>query len=194
MGFMSYTNSWLPEDITIGRYCSIGYNVSFPKYRHPIEHISTSIFTHDYETDLVVRFTRDDKPDYANFFANPQKGEVTIGHDVWIGQDVAIMPGITIGTGSVIAARSVVTRPVLPYEIVGGNPAKLIRKRFSDEIINQMLLSEWWKYKFTDFDDVNISNPEDFLRKLRDSKSRLTEYRPKKVVIAELSEFCIRIA
>ena len=86
MGFMSYTNSWLPEDITIGRYCSIGYNVSFPKYRHPIEHISTSIFTHDYETDLVVRFTRDDKPDYANFFANPQKGEVTIGHDVWIGQ------------------------------------------------------------------------------------------------------------
>lgn len=190
MGFMSYTNSWLPESIRVGRYCSIANNVSFPAYRHPIEHLSTSIFTHDYSTDLVIRFIRDNRPDYDNFFPNPQKDEISIGHDVWIGQDVAILPGVTIGTGAVVAARSVVTAPVLPYEIVGGNPAKVIRRRFSDEVINELLLCEWWKYKFTDFHSMTISDPEIFLKQFRNGRVLIDEYRPPLIILSELTSLC----
>ena len=67
-----------------------------------------------------------------------------IGNDVWIGSGVTIMSGLTIGDGSVIAAGSVVTKNVGPYEIVGGNPAKLIRARFSKEMIERLLQLAWW--------------------------------------------------
>lgn len=132
MGFMSYTNSTVPENLEIGRYCSISWALQFPSYRHPMEHLSTSIFTHDTETDLTVRFMRDNNPGYNNFYPNRQKGSITIGHDVWIGQGVSIMPGLIIGTGAVVAANSVVTKSVMPYEIVGGNPATQIKMRFSN--------------------------------------------------------------
>jgi virginiamycin A acetyltransferase len=190
MGFMSYTNSSVPENFKIGRYCSVAWGLRHPAYRHPVEHISTSIFTHDQPTDLVVRFVRDNKVGYDNFFPAKQKGGITLGHDVWIGQDVSIMPGLTIGTGAVVAANSVVTKSVMPYEIVGGNPAKQIKMRFSNEIINRLLLSEWWNYKFTDFDGINISNPVDFLGGFEKIKSDLSEYRPEKIKPADVASLC----
>ena len=74
------------------------------------------------------------------------KGNVIIGNDVWIGYKATIMSGVTIGDGAVIGACSVVTKDVKPYEIVAGNPAKVIRKRFSDEIIIQLLKIAWWNW------------------------------------------------
>lgn len=71
-------------------------------------------------------------------------GDTIIGHDVWIGDGVTVMSGINIGTGSIIAANSTVTKDVPPYSIVGGNPTKLIRKRFDSETIEFLLESEWW--------------------------------------------------
>lgn len=74
----------------------------------------------------------------------PIKGDTVIGNDVWIGRRATIMPGVRIGDGAIIAAESVVTKDVEPYTIVGGNPAKVIRKRFSPEVIQELLEIKWW--------------------------------------------------
>jgi virginiamycin A acetyltransferase len=77
-------------------------------------------------------------------FIPNRKKDTVIGHDVWIGYDATIMPGVTIGDGAIIGTRAVVTQDVLPYTIVGGNPAKMIRKRFDDETISFLLNLKWW--------------------------------------------------
>jgi len=78
--------------------------------------------------------------------AYPTKGNTVIGNDVWIGHDATIMPGVKVGDGAVIAAKSVVTKDVEPYTIIGGNPAKPIKKRFSDETISKLLQLKWWDW------------------------------------------------
>src|SRR6056297_597537 len=93
----------------------------------------------------------------------PVKGNTIIGNDVWIGHNATIMPGITIGDGSIIATNATVTKDVDPYTIVGGNPATVIRKRFSDETISQLLKLRWWDWpieKITDnVQTLTGSNP-----------------------------------
>ena len=74
------------------------------------------------------------------------KGDIVIGNDVWIGYEAVIMAGVTIGDGAIIGARAVVTKDVPPYTIVGGVPAKQIRKRFSDETISELLNLKWWDW------------------------------------------------
>jgi virginiamycin A acetyltransferase len=74
------------------------------------------------------------------------KGDTLIGNDVWIGNSATIMPGIKIGDGAIIATNSIVTKDVEPYSIVGGNPAKLIRKRFDEETIQKLLSLKWWDW------------------------------------------------
>jgi Hexapeptide repeat of succinyl-transferase len=72
------------------------------------------------------------------------RGDVTIGHDVWLGSGAIIMSGVTVGHGAVVAAHAIVTRDVPPYAIVGGNPAKVIRYRFDESIIADLLDARWW--------------------------------------------------
>nr|WP_018367841.1 CatB-related O-acetyltransferase [Streptococcus entericus] len=74
----------------------------------------------------------------------PFKGDTVIGNDVWIGQNAVILPGVNIGDGAIIGANSVVGSNVAPYTIVVGNPAKVIRKRFDEELIDLMLRFKWW--------------------------------------------------
>lgn len=76
----------------------------------------------------------------------PFKGDIVIGNDVWIGKESVIMPGVKIGDGAIIGAYSVVTKDVEPYSVVGGNPAKLIKKRFDDELIEILLKVKWWDF------------------------------------------------
>ena len=76
----------------------------------------------------------------------PFKGDTIIENDVWIGHNVTIMPGVKIGNGAIISTNSTVTKDVDPYTIVGGNPAKEIKKRFSDEKIKELLELEWWNW------------------------------------------------
>lgn len=77
----------------------------------------------------------------------PTKGNTIIGNDVWIGHDATIMPGVQIGDGAIIATKAVVTKDVPPYTIVGGNPAKHLRKRFTDDVIQQLLALKWWDWE-----------------------------------------------
>ena len=76
----------------------------------------------------------------------PLKGDTVVGNDVWIGQNVTVLPGVHIGDGAIVGANSVVSRDVPPYCIVGGNPARLIRKRFDDETIEFLLNLKWWDW------------------------------------------------
>lgn len=74
----------------------------------------------------------------------PFKGDTIVGNDVWLGRECLIMPGVTIGDGAIIAARSVVVKDIEPYSIAGGNPARIIRKRFDEEMIELLLRVKWW--------------------------------------------------
>lgn len=80
------------------------------------------------------------------YYCMDNKGDIVIGNDVWIGYEAVIMAGVHIGDGAIIAARAVVTKDVPPYTIVGGTPAKEIRKRFDAEVIQQLLILKWWNW------------------------------------------------
>ena len=103
----------------------------------------------------------------------PIKGDTVIQNDVWIGYNSLIMPGIKIGNGSIIASNSVVVKDVEPYSIVGGNPAKLIRKRFDNEIIDLLESIKWWDWpieKVTTNLEILTSNDVSKLREMSDMK------------------------
>ncbi len=92
----------------------------------------------------------------------PFKADTIVGNDVWIGRESLIMPGVKIGDGVIIAAHSVVTKDIEPYSIVGGTPAKLIRKRFDDELISLLFKVQWWNFgssELADFLPV-LCNPD----------------------------------
>ena len=148
--------------------------------------MSTSILTHSPSYLLPLAFMQDHGAAPTPGFPNPQPESPVIGHDVWIGASAAILPGVTIGTGAIVGANSVVTRDVGPYEIVAGNPARLIRKRFSDEVIAGLLESEWWQYRFTDFNDLPLDDPAAFLPLFQKRKADLEPYRPETARMADM--------
>lgn len=139
---------------SIGRYCSIAANVFIGVWEHPIDRISTHPFTYNWgigpDEDMTTPFEPFEAHrrivDTQNLIPNANLPKTTIGNDVWIGFDVVIMSGLTVGDGAVIASRAVVTHDVEPYTIVGGVPARPIRKRFSDQIIQKLLAVKWWEY------------------------------------------------
>lgn len=121
---------------TIGKFCSIASDCHIGLGNHTINLISTSpIFTEK------KNGTGHSWINSFNF--NPYK-HISIGNDVWIGYHAIILGGVTIGDGAVIAAGAIVTKDVPPYSIVGGVPAKIIKKRFNDELSNALLESKWW--------------------------------------------------
>lgn len=127
---------------SIGRYCSISYNVSIVSGRHPI---SEFVSTHPcfYSTKKQAGFTYVNEDLFAE--ASKENGySVIIGNDVCIGYGAIILSGVTIGDGAVIGAGAVVNQDVEPYSVVGGVPAKLIKKRFEDEQIETLLTLRWW--------------------------------------------------
>ena len=86
-------------------------------------------------------------PEWSNIKGHPAtKGDVVVGNDVWIGREALIMSGVTIGDGAVVGSRAVVTKNVMPYSIVAGNPAKHIRFRFDEKVISELLLMAWWNW------------------------------------------------
>lgn len=163
-GAFSYSYSALPQRTVVGRYCSIAVGCEVIGNEHPIDHISTHLFTYRsyFTDDIERRFGRAPQP--APF--EPDRGPVIIGNDVWIGQRVLLRPGITIGDGAVIAAGAVVTSDVPPFAIVGGTPARLIRYRFPEHVIARIEQAAWWQYHVADFAGLDSADPIRFLDQL----------------------------
>lgn len=119
----------------IGKYCSIGGYVKI---------ILGGNHRADWVTTYPFSYFRDDAKHIPGHpYSN---GDIVIGNDVWIGLGCTILSGVTIGDGAILAAHSVITKDVAPYAIVGGNPARLIRNRFSDEQIASLLAISWWNW------------------------------------------------
>ena len=133
-----YHFDFIGDKLIIGKFCQIAANVRFIMNgaNHATDGFSTFPFCAFGNEWQDVPLT----PDY--------KGDTVIGHDVWIGYNVIVMPGVQIGDGAIIASGAVVTKDVEPYCIVGGNPAKLIRKRFNDETISRLIKLAWWDWPF----------------------------------------------
>jgi acetyltransferase-like isoleucine patch superfamily enzyme len=186
MGFMSFSNSPLSKKLAIGRYCSISFGVQTHLAGHPLDHVSTSPVSHNVNAGLVQLFLGDNEGPQPTFVPTPSKPEPIIEHDVWIGVGVTLLPGVVISTGAVIGAGSVVTRNVGPYEIVGGNPARLIRKRFSEEIIAGLLETQWWRYKFSNFKGLDFDNPAKFLPGFIRRQADLEPFEPPRTRLAEI--------
>ncbi len=130
------------ERLIIGKFCSIACSAKFlfNCANHTLKSLSTYTFPLFYEDwDL-------EKSDVVTTWDN--KGDIVIGNDVWIGYEAVIMAGVRIGNGAIIATRAVVTKDVPPYTIVGGIPAKPIRKRFTDDTIQKLEALQWWNWSF----------------------------------------------
>ena len=128
------------EKLIIGKFCSIacGTKFLFNCANHALKSLSTYTFPLFYEEWEL------EKSNITTAWDN--KGDIVIGNDVWIGYEAVIMAGVHIGDGAIIAARAVVTKDVPPYTIVGGTPAKEIRKRFDAEVIQQLFMLKWWDW------------------------------------------------
>lgn len=129
------------DKLIIGKFCSIacGAKFLFNSANHNMDSLST------YPFPLFFEEWNLKKENVTDSWNN--KGNIVIGNDVWIGYEAIIMACVTIGDGAIIGTRAVVTKDVPPYAIVGGVPAKIIRKRFSDEVSSELLKIKWWNWE-----------------------------------------------
>lgn len=151
------------SQIIIGKFCSISTDVKiFLDMEHETKNISTYPFSsfNSLKTNKKIEVK--------------SKGNVKIGNDVWIGYGVTILSGVTIGDGAVIGARSLVTKDIPPYTIVGGVPTKIIRKRFEDKDIDALLRIKWWNWNKEKIEKnikyLSSQNIKKFIKKHNKSK------------------------
>jgi phosphonate metabolism protein (transferase hexapeptide repeat family) len=164
MGNYSYVvNDSQMTYATIGKFCSIAAMTRINPGNHPMHRATQAHFT--YRASAYFHGEGDD----AEFFEWRKGHRVHIGHDVWIGHGAIVLPGRNVGTGAVIAGGAVVTKDVLPYTIVAGNPARPVRRRFPEEVEERLVRLAWWDW---DHDALRAALPdfrkltiEDFLDK-----------------------------
>ena len=135
---VKYLFDFVGDKLIIGKFCMIASDVTFIMNggNHLNESLSSypfAIFGGDWSEAMEGK-------------SYPTKGNTIIGNDVWMGYGATIMPGVTIGDGAIIATKSVITKDVAPYTIVGGNPAIEIKKRFTEEVIKKLLELQWWDW------------------------------------------------
>ncbi|AIR03265.1 chloramphenicol acetyltransferase [Cedecea neteri] len=155
-----YHFPFIGDKLVIGKFCAIAKGVQFIMNgaNHKLSGFSTFpfyIFGNGWEKAM---------PQSGDL---PYKGDTVIGNDVWIGYEALIMPGVKIGNGAIISSRSVVTTDVSAYTVVGGNPAKVIKKRFSDEIVSELEKLAWWDWpveRITEYLTAIMSNDLEALR------------------------------
>ena len=139
---------WSRDRLVIGRFCQIAAGVTF--VMNDANHQMNAVSTYPFYT-LAGWDAQPPKPEDMPF-----KGDTVIGNDVWIGQNAVILPGVHVGDGAIIGAESVVGSDVAPYTVVAGNPARLIRRRFDEELTALMLEWKWWD---KEIDEINALIP-----------------------------------
>lgn len=149
---VKYLFDFVGDKLIIGKFCMIASDVTF--IMNGASHLSDAITSYPFAIfGQAWRHAMQGK-EY------PRKSNTQVGNDVWIGYGATIMPGVKIGDGSIIATKAVVTKDVAPYSIVGGNPAKEIRKRFSEEKIKSLLELSWWEWPLEKI-TANVQNLTD---------------------------------
>lgn len=175
----------------VGRYCSISWGLNITGSRHPLEWLTTSNINFDIHVQNIKKFHLNNGTNRF-WVGQPSKLEKPypkLGNDVWIGQNVTLNRGITIGDGAVVAAFSVVTKDVPPYTIVGGNPAKVIRKRFPDELCERLLNVKWWELHPNEFAFQDMSKPEEIVDFIERRANELERFEVLSVIAQELEQF-----
>ncbi|SMP38139.1 virginiamycin A acetyltransferase [Desulfonatronum zhilinae] len=165
-----YHFPFMGDRLVIGKFCALASGVKFIMNgaNHKLSGFSTypfQIFGNGWDTGP----DRDDQP---------YKGDTVVGNDVWIGYDSLVMPGVQIGNGAIIAARSVVASDVPAYTVVGGNPARQIRRRFSPEVVAELEAIAWWDWpveQITKHLTIIVSADIEALRACRDDRLPVLE-------------------
>lgn len=160
-----YLFDFTGDHLTIGKFCMIASGAEF--IMNGANHLAGAVGSYPFAVFGGDWGTAMDGRSY------PNKGHTVIGNDVWVGYKAAILPGITVGSGAIIGAFSVVTRDVLPYSIVGGNPAQLIRKRFDESTIDELLTVSWWDWpteKITRYASLLTGDVTEFLSKIKQNQ------------------------
>ena len=164
-----YLSSLNPDKLIIGKFVQIAHGARFisSTANHDMSGFST------YPFKLVMMTAETTEADIRERLQPmAKKGDTIVGNDVWIGMDAVVMPGITVGHGAVIGTRAVVARDVAPYEIVVGNPARSVKRRFSDDIIAALLDIKWWNWPVETIEenlDAITGSDIDALRELQDA-------------------------
>ena len=155
---VKYHFDFVGDKLIIGKFCMIASDVTF--IMNGGNHVTEATTAYPF---AIFGGAWQDAMEGKTY---PTKGDTIIGNDVWIGHNATIMPGVHIGDGAIIATKAVVTKNVTPYTIVGGNPAKTIKKRFSETTISKLLQLKWWHWdiqKITENVENLTSNPEALL-------------------------------
>lgn len=162
------------HSLKMGRFCAIGANLVCAPPEHNTDWIgSSSVFVKEYGWSKS-----------STHYSIPTTGEgfkinrVTVGSDVWVGRDVYVKGGVNVGDGAVIAAKSVVTKDVQPYTIVGGNPARIIRYRFDEAIREELLQLRWWNLDPSWMNKVDLSCVPEVIEYLKENKKNIPLLRP----------------
>ena len=177
----------------IGRYCSIAPTASLAHMNHPTSWLSSSFSLGTLSTGSLI--------DAATNTRTTVRRAVRVGNDVWIGSNAFIMSGITIGDGAVIAAGAVVTKDVPPYAIVGGVPAKVIKYRFPQSIIDRLMNARWWRFAPETLKPFGVFNPERVLEAIESGElTSAAEYKGTTITASTLcslsnplNAFCVKL-
>lgn len=174
MGRCSYMGEKCCLEGKIGRYCSIADEVTMTYGTHPINMVSTSPVFYS-KSGIQCGKTYVDRTicEEVIYADNEYRAHVVIGNDVWIGYRATILSGVTIGNGAIIAAGAVVTKDVPDYAIVGGVPAKIIRYRFEESVVKQLLENQWWEKSENELTEIAglFDNVEHYLQGEKKTKS-----------------------
>ena len=143
---VTHRYEYYPDKLIIGKFCQIAAGVNF--VMSGANHQMNAVTTYPF---YIMEGWDQPVPPLTEM---PIKGDTIVGNDVWIGENATILPGVNIGDGAIIGMNSVVTKDVEPYTIVGGNPARVIRKRFDNELIALLLQSKWWDKSIEEINDL----------------------------------------
>jgi acetyltransferase-like isoleucine patch superfamily enzyme len=154
---------------TVGAYCSIGARTSINPFNHPVDWLSIHEFQyHPNSFDWVGEYNG-----IRRLERTPDMYEhVSIGNDVWMGHNVNVLPGVSVADGAVIAAGAAVTKTVPPYAIVAGVPAKVIRLRFPEKIVERLLRVKWWDLELSELSGLPFRDVERCVGMLEEIRAR----------------------
>ena len=154
------------HNVTIGRYCCLAAGIWIAPQDHPLKWLTTN--SRVYGTGLFPWFKGTDQNKQVRPMPFEHTKPVEIGNDVWIGHGVFMKGGVKIGDGAVVAAQAVVTKDVPPYAVVGGVPAKVIKYRFDEETIKELLELKWWDYDLAEFGELDWSDVKGCIKAIKE--------------------------